>query len=257
MEIEPLSKTKLAALAQLKLKKHRDRQALFVAEGMKCAIDTAACFDCETIVGIPDALISVHEDVLAKFHHVYSTDAANLKKLSQLATAPEVIAYFHRPESEVPEKLNPDELYLALDGIQDPGNLGTIIRTADWFGVKTIFASRDTADVFNPKTIQATMGSLSRVTICYTDLCELFDRNPDVPVYGTLLNGKDIYRQPLGNGILCMGNEGRGLREETKRRVSCPLFIPPFPPIAPHPESLNVAIATAVALSQFRYGKEN
>ena len=101
------------------------------------------------------------------------------------------------------------------------------------------------------------MGSLSRVTICYTDLCELFDRNPDVPVYGTLLNGKDIYRQPLGNGILCMGNEGRGLREETKRRVSCPLFIPPFPPNAPHPESLNVAIATAVALSQFRYGKEN
>lgn len=257
MEFEPLSKTKLAALSQLKLKKHCDRQALFVAEGMKCAIDTAACFDCETIVGTPEALLSVHDDILAKFGHVYCTDAANLKKLSQLATAPEMIAYFHRPKSELPDKLNPDELYLALDGIQDPGNLGTIVRTADWFGVKTIFASRDTVDVFNPKAIQATMGSLSRVTICYTDLCELIDRNQDVPIYGTLLDGKDIYRQSLGPGILCMGNEGRGLRQETRRRVTSPLFIPPYPADAPHPESLNVAIATAVALSQFRYGKEN
>lgn len=257
MEIDPLSKTKLAALAQLKLKKHRDRQALFVAEGLKCVIDTAACFDGDTIVGTPEALQSVQTEILGKFRHVYCTDTASLRKLSQLATAPEVIAYFHRPENALPSKLLPEELYLALDGIQDPGNLGTIIRTADWFGVKTIFASRDTVDVFNPKTIQATMGSLSRVAVCYTDLCELFDRNPDVPVYGTLLDGNDIYREPLGPGILCMGNEGRGLREETRSRVTSPLFIPPYPAYAPHPESLNVAIATAVALSQFRYGKEN
>lgn len=257
MEIESLSKTKIAALAQLKLKKHRDRLGLFVAEGMKCAVDTAACFDGETIVGSPAALQSMPCDVLINFRHVYSTDAANLKKLSQLATAPEVIAYFHRPKNTVAAKLDPAELYLALDGIQDPGNLGTIIRTADWFGVKTIFASRDTVDVFNPKTIQATMGSLSHVNIYYADLCELFDRNPGIAVYGTLLDGKDIYRQPLGPGILCMGNEGRGLREETRCRVTSPLFIPPYPADAPHPESLNVAIATAVALSQFRYGKEN
>ncbi|MDE5948480.1 MAG: RNA methyltransferase, partial [Prevotella sp.] len=133
-----------------------------------------------------------------------------------------------------------------------PGNLGTIIRIADWFGIRDIFCSMDTADLYNPKVVQATMGSIARVNVVYTDLAEFLDSLDDsVPVYGTLLDGSDIYSQPLSsNGLIVMGNEGNGISPDIRRRVTRRLLIPSFSE-ADTAESLNVAIATAITCSEF------
>lgn len=141
---------------------------------------------------------------------------------------------------------------LALDGVQDPGNLGTIIRTADWFGITDIVCSTDTVDAYNPKVVQATMGSLARVRIHYTDLPAFLRSLPQgTHVYGTLLDGKDIYSEPLSaGGVIIMGNEGNGISEEVRQLVTHKLLIPHFSD--PHPESLNVSVATAITLSEFR-----
>ena len=143
-------------------------------------------------------------------------------------------------------------LILALDGVQDPGNLGTIIRTADWFGITDIVCSMDTVDVYNPKVVQATMGSLARVRVHYTHLPSfLRSLKKDTPIYGTLLDGTDIYSEPLSKeGVIIMGNEGNGISEEVRELVTHKLLIPHFS--TPHPESLNVSIATAITLSEFR-----
>ena len=145
------------------------------------------------------------------------------------------------------------QLSLALDGIQDPGNLGTIIRIADWFGIETIYCSEDTADAFSPKVVQATMGSLAHVHIIYTDLLRLFETlPPSYPVYGTLLDGDDIYQQPLtSHGIIVMGTEGNGISEAVRQKVNRRLLIPSFN-AGDRAESLNVAIATAITCSEFR-----
>ena len=146
-----------------------------------------------------------------------------------------------------------NKLVLALDGVQDPGNLGTIIRIADWFGISTIVCSEDTVDAWNPKVVQATMGSIARVNIIYLSLEALFDSLPDdFPVYGTLLDGDDIYQQPLSqNGIIVMGNEGNGISPEIRAKVNRRLLIPRFR-TGDSAESLNVAIATAITCSEFR-----
>ena len=146
------------------------------------------------------------------------------------------------------------QLSLALDGIQDPGNLGTIIRIADWFGIETIFCSPDTADAYAPKVVQATMGSLARVKIVYQDLATLIDALPaDFPVYGTLLDGNDIYAEPLTpHGLIVMGNEGNGISAEIAQKINRRLLIPNFPADRPTADSLNVAIATAITCAEFR-----
>lgn len=146
-----------------------------------------------------------------------------------------------------------DTLSLALDGVQDPGNLGTIIRIADWFGIDTIFCSPDTADAYSPKVVQATMGSIARIHIIYTDLTELLDALlPSYPVYGTLLDGDDIYRQQLSaEGLIVMGNEGNGISPAVRQRINRRLLIPSFRQ-GDTAESLNVAIATAITCSEFR-----
>ena len=144
-------------------------------------------------------------------------------------------------------------LSLALDGIQDPGNLGTIIRIADWFGIQTIFCSEDTVDAWNPKVVQATMGSIARVNIYYMSLSALIDTLPaDYPVYGTLLDGDNIYTQPLTpHGLIVMGNEGNGISPEIRAKVNRRLLIPSYSQ-DDTAESLNVAIATAITCAEFR-----
>ena len=145
-------------------------------------------------------------------------------------------------------------LCLALDDVQNPGNLGTIIRLADWFGIEDVFCSLKTADVYNPKTVQATMGAMARVRVHYVDLFSLIDALPkDVPVYGTFLDGKYIYETELKqNGLIVMGNEGNGISDGVASLVTDRLYIPNFPPGRNTSESLNVAIATAVVCSEFR-----
>ena len=152
-----------------------------------------------------------------------------------------------------------DGLWVALDGVQDPGNLGTIIRTCDWFGIHHILCSRETADCYNPKVVQATMGALARVQLHYVDdLPGILRQHKDkgCPIYGTLLDGKNMY-EPMAipdkdKGIIIMGNEGNGISPAVRELVTQPLFIPSYPADMPTSESLNVSIATAIILAEFR-----
>ena len=224
-----ISKAKIKFIKSLEQKKYRSAEGLFVAEGPKVIGELSKiCRPVEVFEG---------ED---------ATRASFLQHpQGMLAIFPTSIFENIEPTSE---------LKLMLDGVQDPGNLGTIIRIADWFGIDHIYCSRETADVFNPKVVQATMGSLARVKVEYTDLSALLDTLPeDYPVYGTLLDGNNIYDEKLENrGIIVMGNEGNGITDAIRQRVNKRLLIPSFPEDRPTAESLNVAIATAIVVNEFR-----
>ena len=172
-------------------------------------------------------------------------------------TPSEIIGIFEKPAPiEIIPTLEKNKLYLLLDEIQDPGNLGTIIRTCDWFGIYDIFASPNTVDVYSPKVVQATMGSLSRVKVHYLDLVKLLETNQDFKVIGTLLDGKPLYEEKnVKEAFLIMGNEGKGISEELKKYIDIPLTIPPVNPVN-HPDSLNVSIATAIVLSHLTENKK-
>ena len=199
---------------------------------------------------VPRMLFAV-EEWIKKEQTEYAQEVTEeeLRKLSFLQHPQQVLGVFEIPASSTCNSISDNKLYLALDGVQDPGNLGTIIRLADWFGINTIFCSEDTADVWNPKVIQATMGSIARVKVVYTDLKQLIVQ-ANMPIYGTLLDGQDIYEQELTKyGIIVMGNEGNGISPEIRQLITKKLLIPKF---QEGPESLNVAIATAITCSEFK-----
>ena len=253
MSVENISKSRLGRFALLKNKKHRLSEGLFIVEGEKCVSDLAGSFEPVALVAAKDWFGSTRSDYVAQlFPEVYAATARDMERLSSLSTPPPVLSVMRMPGHSIAAAPPADRLSLALDGIRDPGNLGTIIRTADWFGIRTIYASTDTADVFNSKTIQSTMGSLGRIEVVYTRLPELFAANPSLPVYGTLLDGEDIYEADLSrNGFIVMGNEGTGLSDEVRRCVDHRLLVPCFAKGNEHAESLNVAIATGIILSEF------
>ena len=240
-----LSKNQIKLVRSLELKKNRRREGLFVAEGPKVVGDLLkAGFR-------PHSIFSTTEWIGAQ--HVTDDE---LQRLSFLQHPQEVLAILHIPQtaeaSAVPPALYEHQLCLALDDVQDPGNVGTIIRIADWFGIGAIYCSPATADVYNPKVVQATMGSLAHIPIIYCDLVELLNR-AHCPIYGTLLDGSDIYQQQLSShGIIVMGNEGNGISETVRQHISHRLLIPNFNPKRETAESLNVAIATAITCSEFR-----
>jgi TrmH family RNA methyltransferase len=244
-----ISKNQIKYIRQLEQKKFRKRENCFVAEGPKVVGDLMRQYQPEAIFATEDW----NGIELTGPVPVSRVTDEELRRISFLQTPQQVLALFPIPEHT--SYLSPltSHLYLALDSVQDPGNLGTIIRIADWFGIDTIFCSEDTADAYNPKVVQATMGSLAHVHIIYTDLLQLFETLPnDFPVYGTLLDGEDIYQQPLSDyGIIVMGNEGNGISEAVRQRVTHRLLIPNFHQ-GPSAESLNVAIATAITCSEFR-----
>ncbi len=235
-----ISKNQIKFVRSLELKKNRKRENLFVAEGPKVVGDLLrAGYTAHSIFSTmqrPDAqLISADE----------------LRRISFLQHPQEILAVFQIPQTPtiIPA---PSTLSLALDGVQDPGNVGTIIRIADWFGIDTIYCSLDTADVYNPKVVQATMGSLAHVHIIYCDLPQLL-AEAHGPVYGTLLDGKDLYEQPLSvEGIIVMGNEGNGISETVRKFITHRLLIPNYHQDGRTAESLNVAIATAITCAEFR-----
>ena len=179
-----------------------------------------------------------------------------LAKASFLKHPQQVLAVFPTSASSNSQhpSANTQHLTLMLDGVQDPGNLGTIIRIADWFGIADIYCSLDTADVYNPKVVQATMGSIARVNVHYADLEELIGELPaGTPVYGTMLDGENIYETELQpHGVIIMGNEGNGLSPEIIRLLTHRLLIPNYPPNRPTADSLNVAVATAIVCAEFR-----
>jgi TrmH family RNA methyltransferase len=190
-----------------------------------------------------------------KADEIIEISEAELQKCSQLKTPRDVIAVFRQPTpSPLSGEVMREELCIVLDGVQDPGNLGTIIRLADWFGIHHIICSEDTADAFAPKVIQATMGAITRVALHYTNLTRFLSSIPQgIPVYGTFLEGENIYGKTLSpNGLLIMGNEGNGIRPETQAYINQKLFIPPHPAGCETSESLNVAIATAICCAEFR-----
>ena len=244
-----ISKNLIKLIKSLEQKKFRLREKLFVAEGPKVVGDLM-------VFKRPQRLIAtrqwyekhqIEEDVLVS--------EEELRKVSFLQHPQEVIALFPLPEiSSFDYNSLRNDLVLALDDVQDPGNLGTIIRLADWFGIELIICSLGTADAFSPKVVQATMGSIARVNLHYTDLPSFLENLGDgFPIYGTFLNGTNVYEQELSkSGVIIMGNEGKGISKEVERYVNKRLFIPSYPAERPTAESLNVAIATAITCAEFR-----
>lgn len=245
-----ISKNKIKYIRSLELKKNRNKEGKFVAEGFKVVDDLLALQPADLIVATGEWLRDKHFG--AETEVIEVTDE-ELKKVSFLQHPQQVLAVFRQATSG-DYSINTSELSLALDGVQDPGNLGTIIRIADWFGITHIYCSQDTADVYNPKVVQATMGSIARVKVEYGDLLGLVESLPaDVPVYGTLLDGDNIYQQKLENhGLIVMGNEGKGISPALVKKVNHKLLIPNFPEGRATADSLNVAIATAITCSEFR-----
>ena len=176
-----------------------------------------------------------------------------MERISQLKSANSVLAVVELPKHKLTLANPTKNLVLCLDRIQNPGNLGTIIRLADWFGISDIVCSEDTADCFNPKVVQATMGAILRVRVHYTNLAAWLASHKDARIYGTFLEGENIYNAELEKaGVIVMGNEGQGISAEVAKCVSHKLLIPPYPADRCGSESLNVAVATAVICSEFR-----
>lgn len=259
-----VSKQLMKLIRSLEMKKNRLREGLFVAEGPKVVGDLMRFYEPVKLIatrrwegfdaaaartgGSSGGQTGASSPVL-----IEATDD-ELRRSSFLQHPQQVIGLFRLPPQTAPSADVPrSRLCLALDGVQDPGNVGTILRIADWFGITTVYCSQDTADIFNPKVVQATMGSIARVQVVTVDLPAFLDSlGSDVPVYGTLLDGTDIYRQELSaTGVIVMGNEGRGLSEAVRSRINRRLYIPAWSE-ATGAESLNVAIATAVVAAEFR-----
>ena len=176
-----------------------------------------------------------------------------MERISQLKSANSVLAVVELPKHKLTLANPTKNLVLCLDRIQNPGNLGTIIRLADWFGISDIVCSEDTADCFNPKVVQATMGAILRVRVHYTNLAAWLASHKGACIYGTFLEGENIYNAELEKaGVIVMGNEGQGISAEVAKCVSHKLLIPPYPADRCGSESLNVAVATAVICSEFR-----
>lgn len=241
----------------LSVKKYRDIEQCFVAEGPKVVNDLLPLMPCRMLFATEAYFHTVNSNLLKTVEQVEIVSQAELERLSLLRSPRNAVAVFRCFSDTLPtdvRKIPATSLCLALDEVQDPGNLGTILRVADWFGIEHVFASPGTADVYAPKVVQATMGAVGRVRIHYLDLTTFLQSlQTEIPVYGTFLDGKDIYEQALShNGVIIMGNEGKGISESVEKCVRNRLFIPNYPEGRNTSESLNVAIATAIVCAEFR-----
>lgn len=232
--------------------KERKAYGLFVAEGTKCVLDMLHHFQLKYLFATPDWLRK-HNKYVSELE-VTEVKRSDLISMSHLSAPPDVLAVFVIPQYTLTGTEADDNLVIALDCVQDPGNLGTIMRVADWFGINTIVCSPTTVDVFNPKVVQSTMGAISRVKVVYVDLVDyLKSLRSDIPVYGTFLHGDNIYQDHLStHGVIVMGNEGRGISDIVAACVNHRITIPSYPHEAPTSESLNVGMATAITISEFR-----
>jgi len=245
-----LSKNRIKYIRSLELKKNRKADKVFLAEGPKLVGDLLGHFRCCFLIATAEWL-SAHKHLSVE--DITEVSEEELSRASLLKTPQQVLAVFEQPEEAMDASVIGRSLCLALDDVQDPGNLGTIIRLADWFGIEHIFCSPNTVDVYNPKTVQATMGGIARVKLHYTSLPELIGSLKDIPVYGTFLDGANMYTQPLSaHGLIVMGNEGNGIGNEVEQLINRKLYIPNYPSERETSESLNVAIATAVVCAEFR-----
>ena len=244
-----ISNNEIKRIRALQQKKFRDESGLFVVEGEKMVAEAvASAFSVEQIYRQEE----IGEELM--------------KRISSLSTPSPVLAVVRKPLDIAPDSLGyfdsilcKSGFYIGLDAIRDPGNLGTIIRIADWFGVDAIFASPDTVDIFNPKTVQSTMGAIFRVRFHYVSMTDISKKvlSHGGKVYGTFLDGENIYRRQLDTGtdtpvMVVVGNESEGISDNVASVVSDRLFIPPFPADIRGSESLNAAVATAITVAEFR-----
>ena len=245
------SKAKQKLVRSLASKKGREREGLFLAEGPKVVGELLGNFPCRFIAGTTDYWQS---HVAPDADEVVDISFAELEQASLQRAPQEVLAVFELPDTDGDQSFPTDGLTLALDGVQDPGNVGTILRIADWFGIETVYCSPDTADVFSPKVVQASMGALARVRARYVSLPSFLRGLPEeTPVYGTFLDGDALYHASLAqSGVLVMGNEGNGISADVAECVTQRLYIPSYPVGRSTSESLNVATATAICCAEFR-----
>lgn len=238
-----VSKNQIKLITGLHQKKYRQREGLFLAEGFKVITE---------LLGSRFALVHLFETepLFPRIPQDKKTTAtpAELQKMSALSTANNCLAVFAIPNEN---PILDSGLMVALDDIRDPGNLGTILRLCDWFGIRQVLCSKETADLYNPKVVQATMGSLTRVNVSYVNLPEFLSETK-LPVFGTFMDGENVYREALpSDGIIVMGNEANGISADVEKTVSRRIAIPRFGDLQ-ETESLNVATATGIILSEFR-----
>lgn len=248
-----ISKNRIKYVRSLEMKKYRKAEGVFVAEGHKLVGDLLGAFPCVYVVATQEWMDS-HAHELNGVEMDVVTDE-ELRRVSLMETPQQVLAVFRQRIDEVDvNKVVGELLCLALDDVQNPGNVGTIIRLADWFGIEHIFCSRGCADLYNPKTVQATMGAMARVQVHEVDLPQMLSSLPKgTPVYGTFLDGDNLYDKSLENrGLIIMGNEGKGVSADVEAHVTERLYIPNYPAGRETSESLNVAIATAIVCAEFR-----
>ncbi len=242
-----MTKADIQLIRSLADKRGRTEQGLFVAEG-------------EKLIGeIRSSHLHIRRiyalDNLFEGREVEVVTAKEMERISLLKTPSKALALVEIPRYRLDERALRDRLVLVLDEVQNPGNLGTIIRLADWYGIGDIICSPDSADCFNPKVVQATMGAILRVRIHYMELPDLLRkaRKEGLAIYGTSLEGENLYRTDLTpHGLVVMGNEGRGISEEVASELTHKLLIPPYPADRRTTESLNVAMATGIICAEFR-----
>jgi RNA methyltransferase, TrmH family len=239
-----ISKAKIKWIKSLQLKKYRQEEQCFVVQGRKSVIELLRSdFKIQFVAGTPDAIGQAKREFAGRAAEWFVASAGELENLGTFQSNEEMLAVAKMREAQT---ITPSDgkFMLVLDGIQDPGNLGTMIRTADWFGVDTIIASPNTADFYNPKTISSTMGSFCRVDVFYTDIVSLLF-GCELPVYGAFLTGTNIHNQKFGSeGLIVIGNESNGISPAVEQLVSNKIFIPG----SGRTQSLNAAIATGIIL---------
>lgn len=243
-----MTKAEIQFVRSLADKRTRDQEQLFIAEGSKLV---------EEIIASEFAIRCIYTTRCdLRGANVELIDVREMERISQLKSATDTLAIVEQPRHTLSIKRLCGRLTIALDGVQNPGNMGTIIRLADWFGVEDIICTKECADLYNPKVVQATMGAILRVRVHYVDNLATLLREAHTAglnIYGTLLDGNNIYNTELEpSGIIVMGNEGRGVSEECRKELTHKLLIPPYPADAPTSESLNVAMATGIILAEFR-----
>jgi TrmH family RNA methyltransferase len=246
-----ISKSRIKLIKTLEKRKYRLEHKLFVAEGPKLVGELIQHLK-PAYIAAQKEWIEQNRTLIPQQTQVDEVLHEELERASLLRAPQSVLALFPIEEQNFDETIPQKELCIALDDVQDPGNLGTITRIADWFGIRHIFCSPHTADIYNPKAVQATMGALARVKLHYCNLEEILSKE-DVVSYGTFLDGQNIYSQELENkGVIVMGNEGNGISANIEKWIDKKLFIPNYPIGTETTESLNVAIATSIVCAEFR-----
>ncbi len=246
-----ISRTRIKWIKSLEMRKYRLQEKAFVAEGPKL-VGELLPYSTPLYIAATKDWLDANRHLLRAVKEVDEVSQTELERASLLRTPQSVLAVMPIPERRLDISSLQKKLVIALDSVQDPGNLGTILRIADWFGIHEVLCSEGTADVYNPKCVQSCMGALARVKVYYCNLPEVLGQ-VEMPVFGTFLDGTDIYKEELsGEGIIVMGNEGNGISQPVAKLVNRRLYVPNYPKGSLTTESLNVAVATGIVCAEFR-----